>query len=317
MSNSYLKKNKDWHFKQSSLKLHFPVTLVDKENISRKKTIYISGNNACREVIINQVRNKLRRYVYGKASVSYFYPSSWDKVRWYIDLERESLKQPGKTFLIIGKRHFKGEVSKVKVADFIKLSNILVAPLNVMLNPNRYVGNWWETEIEEALENNNWGITYYGIDNTIGYHPALVSLYLGLLRQCALLINCDAHKQIFPLIDYREVENCLNNSDLDLAVRIVKKMKPWIAVPPPAPKSIYGYSQNFATNFPVSPNNFSKLFILQNLVYKKGLDKAFNGSINNSWNIERKPRKLGYNYSGMYNYTNNKLRNKTNVVRAR
>lgn len=188
-------------------------------------------------------------------------------------------------------------LTKRRVQDFVHLCDAIIGPITVLLNPDRYEGNWWETSVEEAMENG--ALRWYGVDNTALAHPALVSLYAGLARQCALMSRCDIADEIL-IVDRQDVRACLTNSDPVLALRLARKMQRWIAVPAPRGAN--------TSNLPVPVGSFSKIPALHKAIYKHGYGRTFGRNFTAGWGVEGGPyghRRGGRLYRGIHSFMGN------------
>jgi hypothetical protein len=151
-----------------------------------------------------------------------------------------------------------------------------VGLLNVLLNPNRYTGNWWRTQKEE-IHDKQW-LSYYGVDNSILYHPVLLSLYTGLLRQCLVLAGAGLAQPALHIVNRRAVAGALSTSDAERALELFKKMQPWIEV--------VDNPKHRATNFPVPKGSFPKLMSLHHSLYAYGFEVTFGESLVRAWQLD-------------------------------
>ncbi len=314
-----LSKNPGWRFVQFSVGLRAPIQTVPTEGKSKGSKVYINASSTCREGVVGNVRNRLSSALGRNAG------GSWGQTQytqhWQADLNLDSLKAPGESYLQVGRGHITqyhqlpnpkaGQVrprarywaarydrgrkwgdrathlqpefilghlrlTKSRVQDFIHFCDAIIGPITVLLNPDRFQGNWWETSVEEALRRNQDScLRWYGVDNTVIAHPALVSLYTGLARQCALLARCNIRDEVLRSIDRKELRACLTQSDPEAALRIAKTMRRWIEVPVPK----YGD----ASNIPVPIGGFKKIPALHKAIYKHGFDKTFGRQFHEGW----------------------------------
>lgn len=170
-------------------------------------------------------------------------------------------------------------LTKAIIQDFLDVCDAVVGPLTILLNPDRYQGNWWTTSVDEALPSNKRSgqLRWYGVDNTCIAHPALASLYTGLVRQCAYIARTSLVDQIREDVAGMGLEECLNESDEVQALRIAKKMRRWISVP--IPKGGNG------SHIPVGSGTFPKILALHKSLYAHGFEKTFNGSFLDGWGV--------------------------------
>lgn len=307
--NPPLTSNINWRFEQASVGIRAPIIIISNETGKIKKKV-ISVQNICREGLIHTIRRKLQDVM-----VRSLAGSSWQQkseIHSHVDLDAERLKQPGESFLTVCTGHItrgyavphpkagqkdarrnsywpaldlerypayqyrSRPMSPDKVRDFLNFCDAIIGPITVLLNPDRYTGNWWKTSYEEATANKN-PLRWYGIDNTALIHPALTSLYTGLARQCALLVRTGLRKEILADSDPVALRKCLTKSDPEIALKLVQKMETWIAVPRPADGNIH--------NVPVPRGDLPKIIMLHESIYKHGFEKTFGRTVERSWGL--------------------------------
>lgn len=146
----------------------------------------------------------------------------------------------------------------------------------VALNPDRYEGDWWTTSPTEALaQGNPEELRWYGTDNFFLRHPVLTSLVMGMFRQAFLLHEQGFGDAILKVVNRREVEECLTYGDPDLAIRILNKLRPWIAVPTNRPASPYPFPTAY----------WHRLGQLKKAIYRYGYNEVFGGDIREGWGL--------------------------------
>lgn len=335
----------NWRFRQHQVGLQAPLRVVSAKSKRGAKKV-ISVSNVCREGAVHDVRRNLQVLLTSRKKISGWapMPSGRVKITGSADLNDESLKQPGESFLSVASAHitgflarkhpkagkrmprgrdqymyginarypqytfYQGNLTDPKVQDFIDLCNAVIGPITILLNPDRFEGNWWDTTVGEAKSSARSGfLRWYGIDNSVLAHPALVSLYTGLARQCALMARCDVKGQVMGCIDEGELEECLTNSDPELALKLAKALKQWIEVPVP--------TNGTASNVPVPSGSFNKIPILHKALYTHGFEETFGKSFEKGWAILGDP--YGFSrgpaghqrYSGIHSYMGRKANN--------
>lgn len=324
--------NLGWLFLQYSVGMSAPIT-VSIEN-KKRKTVTISGSGTCREGVVHGIRQRLRNVLTRTEKVKGSDWRSRQVLLGHAELDGDHLRQPGAAYLWVANKHLtawhKKEHPKAgqnwkmgsrpynypqyvsknvnitlrRIQDFIHFCDAIIGPITVLLNPGRYEGDWWTTSVEEAKTESG-KLRWYGIDNTALSHPALVSLYTGLARQCSLLTRCDLRNEVLGSIDRRELRECLTQSDPELALRLAKKMKRWIEVPI--------MTRGRATNLPVPMGSFLKIPALHKAIYKHGFSKTFGRNFEESWalvmgnNAGSGPNPVMYN--GIHSFMGQKASN--------
>lgn len=175
------------------------------------------------------------------------------------------------------------------VQDYLNLCDAIVGPITILLNPDRYQGNWWKTSVEESKAGNGM-LRWYGVDNTCVAHPVLASLYSGLVRQCAYIARTDLVDKVLSDVEGLDLRKCLTDSDEEAALKIVKKMRRWIAVPRP--------KGGGPSNVPVGVGTLPKIIALHKSIYAHGFERTFGSDFLNGWGAGRPGYNYGYGVNG-------------------
>ncbi|KKN44418.1 hypothetical protein LCGC14_0693320 [marine sediment metagenome] len=192
-------------------------------------------------------------------------------------------------------------LTNAAIQDFLDVCDAVVGPLTVLLNPDRYQGNWWFTGVEDACENRQKKsglLRWYGVDNTCIAHPALTSLYAGLVRQCAYIARTNTVDQVREDVEGMGLEECLNESDEVQALRIARKMQRWISVPV--------LKGGGTSNIPVGCGTFPKIVALHKSIYHHGFEATFNASFLEGWGVAAASSSK---YSGIHTFMGRKGEN--------
>jgi len=332
MSQHPLSLEDEWYFSQHGVKVRAPIfRLVNKNKKSnprglRSQKIIISGNSACREGVISQIRTSLR--LAGGQLIGEAGRPSWKRVfspYGSLELDRAALKKPGESFIAVHSAHIcanrshpnphymttaqrsecrrtgnwayhpwshrtdqkvirtyrSARLTPTAIQNFLDTCDAVVGPLTVLLNPDRYQGNWWYTGIDECLDEGKKSgfMRWYGVDNTCIAHPALTSLYAGLVRQCAYIARTNLVEQIREDVEGMGLEDCLNESNEVQALKIAKKMERWISVP-----VLKGGN---TSNIPVGRGTFPKILALHKSIYRHGFEATFKGSLLYGWGLDK------------------------------
>ncbi len=244
------------------------------------KTHTINYGASCREELVWDSREFLQRQVVNWKKKK----GSWEKTATLthkLDLDHPSLKQPEVTYLWVGDGD-EWPAAGVGICNrrccinrYPELLDAIVGPVAVVLNPNRYVGDWWTTSPSEASVKHTNELRWYGTDNFFLRHPVLTSLMMGMFRQGNLLFGQGYDEAILNAVKRKDVEDCLTNADPVLAMRILTTLRPWIEVP----------QRNLAGNFSFPRGNWERLRQLHRSIYTHGYDELFDGDLQKSWNI--------------------------------
>lgn len=154
--------------------------------------------------------------------------------------------------------------------------NTLVSLPALLLNPDRYTGDWWEQTDAQIMSRARYGdltISYWGADNSILQHPALVSLIFGLFRQAVVLHKEGRLDGLAKAVPPAAVREALLHSDEKAALKLVQKAKPWLRCP------------TNQTYFPISGDGKWELFLnLHKALYQHGFEKVF-GDVVSAWDL--------------------------------
>lgn len=148
----------------------------------------------------------------------------------------------------------------------------LVALPALLLNPDRYQGNWWKAEKPEELLVSKQELRYYGVDSTCIYHPALLSLILGLFRQAVGLHQAGFTKDLEAVAPRERVVDVLTEADGVRALPLVRQLRPWLE------------ADGKGTYFPIGPGQWRFFLDLHRALYRHGFERVF-GTIEDGWGI--------------------------------
>lgn len=175
--------------------------------------------------------------------------------------------------------------------NLVHTVNSLVSLPALLLNPDRYTGDWWEqTESQIMVQTRHSDeavFQYWGADNSILQHPALVSIMFGLFRQAIVLHKAGMVQDLEKAVSPASVRTALFNSDEKAALKLVQKLKPWL------------YQGSANTYFPISGPGKWELFLnLHKALYQHGFTAVF-GEIESAWELASRGIKT---LSGSHSY---------------
>ncbi|MBD3260533.1 MAG: hypothetical protein GF334_02470 [Candidatus Altiarchaeales archaeon] len=257
----------------------------------KPKTCSLSGSASCREELNYFIRNRLGSLTYEnvpKPQVPGKFVWGHDRKRVAeIDLDFEGTHQPDVTKMWINlpkyrrvyqrgrTRHHQFPQRASSYTKLIETTDALTGLVCLMLNPDRYYGNWWRTTIQDAKGTGEPGgmkcFVWYGTDNFFLAHPALTSIVFGLFRQSLRLVKAGQVDALSARAPRAEVRKALDQSDHERALHLVKKLKPLIA------------STSKMREYPIRAAHFDFLFDLHKAVYKHGFKEVF-GTPSKAWN---------------------------------
>ena len=276
----------------------------------------VSGTDSCREGVVSQLRHGIAKATGTIEARNPHQPWSktWTQHS-NVDIDRSMLRQPGESYVAVAKAHinygrleknphykppgkrtrrdvwmynYKNEKDQMvrnhgfitltdeMVRDFIDVCDAVVGPITVLMNPDRYQGNWWKTSKRDCVRTGKDSmLRWYGVDNTVVAHPALASLYSGLVRQAAFITRAGMADRVRDSVDGLGLVDCLTESDDEQALVIVKKMRHWIAVP--------GLKSGSVANVPVGVGTLPKVITLHKAIYEHGFEKTFGCDFVRGW----------------------------------
>jgi hypothetical protein len=324
MSKHPLSQEPEWYFTQYPVQIHAPIYRVPDAGSKAKRGIFaIDAYSTCREGLMNQIRRQISDSC---GEVESRTRGGWKKdwaPKASVDIEHPTLRQPGKSFIAVDSSHITANhliktggpsqrnwgapkrATNVEIQAYLDICDAVIGPITVLMNPDRYQGNWWSSTPGESREDKkHLGQTkkmlrWYGVDNTCIAHPALASLYSGLARQCACMARTNMVDQVREDVEGLGLKECLTTSELDLALIIVKKMRRWIEVPVP--------KGGLQSNVPVRLGSFSKIPALHKAIYTHGFGKTFGATFLEGWaagSMYGGSGDHGKAYSGIHDFMN-------------
>jgi hypothetical protein len=206
-----------------------------------------------------------------------------------IEIDHPKLKQPGITYFWLNDEEGDGDPQTFCsrpccVTRLPEMIDAIVGPVAVILNPDRYQGDWWTTSAQECLKDKE--LRWYGADNFFMRHPVLMSLMLGSFRQAITLFSQGFDTAILRAVERKDVEDCLTGGDPKLALSLLKKLKPWLAV---------SNSVGHAPNFPFPNTYWHRTGQLQRAIHKYGYDELFGTNLTQGWGLSKDENENGAN----------------------
>lgn len=266
-----LRKDPKWRFQQPTVTVKSSFVAIGP-GMPKGRAYAVSGSSMCREGTIHALRRGILRLV---ARQEVDPESSWKKQQWRllykVDLEDPRNKRPSRTTISISRsERLVGRGDR----KFLHVADAIMGPIGVLINPDRPKGCCRASTVRNV---GNRGLAWHGVDNTILYTPALVAMFAGLYRQCALLCKIGYADEILGLVDRTWIRDTINNSDAESAREIIKVMRPWIEVPVPR--------MGHRTNMVFPSGYFSRLEQMSQAVDKHGPHTVFSGAFSKSWGL--------------------------------
>ena len=268
---------KGFQYEQPFIGFRTQFRTVPIEGKGKVKTHKINYGCTCREELVWDSREFLQEKCVNWKKKR----GSWERTSTLVqtlDLNHASLKQPEATYLWVnGEEDYDGNYYRLCkkpccIELFPEVLDAIVGPAAVLLNPDRYVGDWWITSPEEISEGDE--LRWYGTDNFFLRHPVLTSLMMGMFRQGVLLFQQDFSEAILKAVKKKDVEDCLTNADPVLAMRLMRSLRPWIEV-----------KNSRSDNFAFGKGHWNRLELLHRSIYKHGYQALFDADPQQSWNI--------------------------------
>ncbi len=275
MATHPLREEPKWLFSQPIVTVRSSLVAVPLAGESRRRVEAVNGGSTCREGTILDLRQSMRSKITREEVVrrhvgwgdGHIAAQKYHRTH-DVDLEDQRNKRAGRTTLSISKHALGGRSFK----QFLQVADAIVGPIGALINPDRPRGCCKaSTNMEKGL------LVWHGVDNTILYSPALVSMFAGLYRQCALLCKAGYAEEILSIVDRREIRRIIDHADGEAALEVVKELRQWIEVPVPR----YGYK----TNMPFPMGYFSRLEQISRAVSKHGARAVFSKDFLSSWGL--------------------------------
>lgn len=266
-------------------------TVPDKDKgvkRARSSNINLSFEATCREELAGALHERLSDECWGADnSEEYDRFGSWipswkrkreGKKRASLIIDDPSLRQPEVTCLTMGDdEDYYGDNDGEEfliceryccIEPLLHTMDAVAGLPALLLNPDRYTGNWWETSLQEFFRGEQ--IRWYGTDNFFLRHSSLTSMILGLFRQAYLLHRASLDRDLEKQAPRAEVVQALEESDPDRGLYLARKIQELIAPPRQAGHFPLGNSWNLFEN-------------LHRAIYKRGYDEVFGGTIEDAW----------------------------------
>jgi len=289
--------NDRWRFSQPDLGFEAEYTAISKAD-GKKKTHKISTTNTCREGIINNVRASFMQQVTNLKSLQ---EGGWRKggrIEMAADVDLTEKKR--KKAVVLRIQWYKGWMGHFPGGDtfpaetFLQVCDVVMGPVCVLLGPWRAQGDWWKTSPDDAKyrfgRNGNDYVHWKGSDNWFLAHPATMGIATGLYRQCYHLCGAGLAPEILKTLDPGEVDEVMSTGSQKLALRLVKRTRPYIEVPAGCGASRVNYA--FTLGF------WRRLIRLQRAIRHHGYEKALGQDFSEGWCLLGK----GTEWSGLWRF---------------
>ena len=300
-----LRKEPKWQYAQPVVTVKTSLVAVGPGAV-RGRVYKVQGAGGCREGTIHNLRQALLHKVTRNMPVQrgnphgFSWRSSIRRVTHEVNLEDLRNTRPGLTTLAIRRgaivpisptaarssvrRYRSGarnraarnqsDVTNQEAVKFLHVADAIMGPIGVLINPDRPQGCCKASTTRNAGKNL---LVWHGVDNTILYSPALVAMFAGLYRQCALLCKAGYADEILSVVDRSWIRETIEKVDEESALEIVQAMKKWIEVPIPR----HGHRSNMV--FP--PGYFTRLLQISRAVEKHGPRAVFSEGFVKGWTL--------------------------------
>lgn len=259
------------------------------------------NSESCREALIYNIGDWMGALI-GVTEDEDHDPTPWKKkktpkpfvIKEKIQLNVESLRQAGGTKLnMFFDDDYDSKFCQREccVKGLGNALNTLVSLPALLLNPDRYTGDWWEQTAAQITTVPKYGgepcLTYWGADNSILRHPALVSIMFGLFRQATMMHMEGMLEGLERAVSPVAVREALFHSDEKAALKLVQRAEPWL------------FCGKYNSYFPISGPGKWELFLnLHTALYRHGFDEVF-GDVAAAWELASRGTKT---LSGSHSY---------------
>lgn len=255
-------------------------------------------NFSCREGLLNNVRVALQKHLMEDREGS----STWSKVfvqTGEIAFDDEKGVVPGKTYMSthIPNHPVRDDALKEKyAAQLYKVANIVAGLPLLLLNPQRKPGEWatLPPRFKPVVENY---ARWFGVDNSLLRHPALLSVGSGLFRQAALLVNCHLAEEVIASAPTEEVERVLVEADWKAAFGLIDQVRPWIQILPGQGGNYENYPIPWTRYVRNGTSYWQRFIRLHRALRRHGFEDVLESFIQ-GWNLDGKAK----DYSGAFSF---------------
>jgi len=130
--------------------------------------------------------------------------------------------------------------------------------------------------------------TWTQVSASVIYHPALLSVALGLFRQAVVLVSQGFAKEVLKTVNLRQVRRILNQADQEQALQILEKIRPWVEIPslprPSSPTTNY-FPFPWVPEKELRDLSWNRLIQLHQVIRACGLKPIF-GEFEESWSLQ-------------------------------
>lgn len=256
----------------------------------------LASRFSCREGLLYRIRRALRAHLMEEQRGS----SPWSK-RFVpvsqIDFSYKDLLQPGSTLFAVQIPPAVSPQQHQEYADTLyRVANLVVGVPLLLLNPKRTAGNWstLPPRFRAVIEGR---ARWFGVDNSLLRHPALLSLGTGLFRQAALLVECGLADEVLASVPQGTVEQVLEQTNWKEAFELLGRIRPWIQVPP----GVEGTWGNYP--IPCTPSRegtttyWQRFLRLHRALQRHDFDQVLE-DFSKGWNLDGK----GEDYRGTFSF---------------
>ena len=216
----------------------------------KERTATVNASSYCREILVEELYGQIYRMRSGEVM-----KNGWG-AREIFETPRISTEPARISINISSGMGFKAENTRA----LRQMCDVIVGLPALLLSPNRPPGEWWNVK-----EKPDRAFHYCGVDSSFIFHPALVSIILGLLRQSVYLHREGEHTPLMEKVPRLEVVQALTTADHELAGKLVRKATRWII------------STSTSAAFPLGRGNQGAklLFLIHNSLMERGFDRTF------------------------------------------
>lgn len=288
-----LEGRKEWKFSQPSTTFS---TTYARRNLQtgEEKPQNLECSFICREGLLNNVRVALQMHLMEAREGS----AAWSKrfvPQAQINFDDEELLLPGKTHLSVAIPPTVPD--RLQYADTLyKVANIVAGIPLLLLNPKREAGGWatLPPRFKSVIEGR---ARWFGVDNSLLRHPALLSVGAGLFRQAALLVNCGLADEVLASVPQEEVEKVLVEANWKAAFGLLDQARPWIQILPGSGGNFQNYPIPWTLYVRGGTSYWQRFLRLHRALRRHGFDKVLE-DFSRGWNLDGNAT----DYSGAFSF---------------
>jgi len=277
--------NRKWTFNQPDVGYRAHYVAVEREvDDPERELMTVEASSTCREGVISSTREVFQARLTNANKVNEASQAGWKskKPTWAPTRDCDLIDLAGKVqptqLKLQWHKNWMKTWEDFPVEKFLQVCDVVIGPVSVLLGPWRPKGeDWWRTDPKTALQSKGEQkyVYWQGTDSWFLAHPSTAAIATGLYRQCFHLCGAGIADEVIQTLSEDELVEVMSTNTLKLAMRAVKKTRPWIEVP----VGENGNRMNYAFPF----GFWRRLMRLQRAIRRHGYEESLGQTFHEGW----------------------------------